>query len=281
MNKRVVFGLPLNPAPLLDQLTGHSFCVSYAHRARLGKQLDQAIELVGEDGILLVDNGAFTAWQQGTTMDWDYWEGYARWADGILRRCPQAVAVVPDVIGGTVEQNHELLTDFLCCGLIDTDRCMPVWHMHESLDWLRDLADSWAYVAIGSSGQFAKVGTPKWHKRMRLAFRAIDRATIRHGMRRPWIHLMRAQSEMHLYPVDSCDSCNVAVNHGRFRKRSPEPGHVERMATPILDRVDASCDGFERQWVQPPADSVAECRYWDERIAELFTEGSVAYANAG
>ncbi len=248
MNKRVVFGLPLNPAPLLDQLRGESFCVSYYHRNRLGKQLDQAIDLVAGDGILLIDNGAFSAWQNGETLGWDHWERFAEWAAGIMDRCPQAVAVIPDVIGGTEAENWELVNDFV--GMLDGYRCMPVWHMHESMDYLRNLCECWQHIAIGSSGQYAKVGTNKWHKRIRLAMRAINRATMRNSLMRPWIHMMRAQSEMHRYAFDSCDSCNVAVNHGRFRKRSPEPGHVARMAQPILERVAGSCDGSERKWVE-------------------------------
>jgi hypothetical protein len=248
MNKRVVFGLPLNPAPLLEQLRGQSFCLSYYHRNRLGRQLDQAIELVAEDGILLLDNGAFSAWQSGETLGWDHWERFAEWAGGIMARCPQAVAVIPDIIGGTEAENWELMNDFV--GMLDNYRCMPVWHMHESLGYLRHLCEGWQHVAIGSSGQYAKVGTAKWHKRIRTAMRAINRATIRNSLMRPWIHMMRAQSEMHGYDFDSCDSCNVAVNHGRWRKRNPGDGHVARMARPILDRVAESCDGSERKWVE-------------------------------
>ena len=89
--------------PALEALKGASFCVSYATRGKLGKQLEQAIGLVGEDGILLVDNGAFTAWEAGvdTMADESYLEGFAAWANDILERCPQAVAVLPDVIDGT------------------------------------------------------------------------------------------------------------------------------------------------------------------------------------
>lgn len=268
MNKRVVFGLPLNPAHLLEQLRGRSFCVSYYHRDRLGKQLDQAIELVGQDGILLLDNGAFSAWQSGQSLTWDHWERFAAWAADIQARCPQAVAVVPDVIGGTEQENWELMNDFQCCGIVDTDRCMPVWHMHESLDYLRNMTD-WGYLAIGSSGQYAQVGTAKWHKRIRVAMRTLNRETMRRGMRRPWVHMMRAQSEMHAYDFDSCDSCNVAVNHNRWRKRHPCDNHVASMAQSILDRVAASCDGGERRWIDPPATMVAECEHWDQKLREL------------
>lgn len=255
MKKRVVFGLPLNPANLLDQLRGQSFCVSYYHRDRLGGQLQQAIDLVADDGILLIDNGAFSAWRNGESLDWDHWARYAEWARSILAWCPQAVAVVPDVIGGTEQQNWELLNEFV--GLVDPDRCMPVWHMHESLDYLRHIASTGPYVAIGSSGQYAKVGTAKWHKRISVALRALDRCTVRRGMLRPWVHMMRAQSEMHRYAFDSCDSCNVAVNHNRWRKRHPGDGHVLRMASPIIRRAEASCDGRERAGIDAPAIAAA------------------------
>ena len=65
MEKTSIYGLPLNPMPALEQLRGASFCVSYATRNKLGRQLDQAIDLVGEQGILLVDNGAYSAWPAG------------------------------------------------------------------------------------------------------------------------------------------------------------------------------------------------------------------------
>lgn len=252
MNKRVVFGLPLNPAPLLEQLRGNSFCVSYAHRARLGKQLDQAIDLVAEDGILLLDNGAFTAWQSGVPLTWDHWQGFFEWSASVQDRCPQAVAVLPDIIGGNVAENWQLAMEYCCSGGVNWDRVMPVWHMHEPLDYLRHMCEGFQFVAIGSSGRYAKVGTASWHKRMRLAIRAMQRGCDRNGLRRPWVHLMRAQSMMHLYPVDSCDSCNVAVNHNRWAKRNPGPDHVRRMAEPLLRRVADSCDGSERRWVELP-----------------------------
>ena len=282
MNKRVVFGLPLNPAPLLEQLRGRSFCVSYSHKRRLGAQLHQAIELVGEDGILLVDNGAFTAWRAGKKLDWCHWDGFAAWAKDILDICPQAVMVVPDVIGGTVEENWQLAMEFCCSGGIPWDRCMTVWHMHESLDYLRHMTEM-QYIAIGSSGQYAKVGTAAWHKRMRQAFRALDRATTRNGLLRPWVHLMRAQQWMHAYPVDSCDSCNIAVNHNVWARRNPGPNRIGRMAEPILSRVAGSCTGIERRWIDPPAvaASVSDTLRETVRHANGCVEVLTAEAAAG
>ena len=241
MNKLTVYGLPLNPTPLLEQLKGASFCVSYATRGKLGKQLEQAIDLVGEDGVLLVDNGAFSAWRSGvnTMTDEDYLEGFADWAADILDRCPQAVAVIPDKIDGTEQENAQLVAETMTM-FDDPDRCMPVWHMHESISYFLHLAEGFGFVGIGSSGEFAQVGTPAWHARMTEVFAALDAWELagEGAYVRPRIHLMRAQSMAHLYPVDSSDSVNVSMNHGRYRGEGE--GHVARFAKRVNDKIQAS-----------------------------------------
>src|SRR5262245_957101 len=111
VEKITVYGLPINPRHLLAQLAGASFCVSYWTRDKLGPQLDQAIELVGDrtDSILLVDNGAFSAHKAGIeTTSETYLAGFCEWANRITERCPSAIVVLPDIIGGTHEANWEL-----------------------------------------------------------------------------------------------------------------------------------------------------------------------------
>lgn len=131
MKKLTVYGLPLAPRSAFDQLAGGSFCVSFATRKDLGRQLEDAIRLVGQDQILLVDNGAFSYHKAGgDTRSEAYLDAFEEWAGDILERCPQAVAVIPDVIGGTEAENAELAAQ---CQL-DPDRCMAVWHLHERLD---------------------------------------------------------------------------------------------------------------------------------------------------
>jgi hypothetical protein len=272
VKKRTVFGLPLNPAHLLDQLEGASFCVSYYHRSKLGRQLIQAIDLVGDDQLLMVDNGAFSAWRNGKPLDEQHWDAFARWGIRILDACPQAVMVIPDVIGGSVEENHQLACEFtaglsLLYGRADlVDRCMMVWHMHEPIDHLLGMVEGgYQYIAIGSSGEYAKVGTPAWHARIREAFAALDGLCCEgSGYRRPWMHLMRGQSMFHLYPFDSCDSCNVAVNHNTWKRSNPGENHVARMAGGIKRRADGSCNGLER--VESPA-ALAELvsGWWSKR----------------
>lgn len=247
MKETVIFGTPITPEHLLDQLAGSSFCVSYAYRERLNGQLDRIIDLVGEDGLLLVDNGAFTAWTRGRELDP---EGFETWAADILARCPQAVAVIPDVIGGTVEENMALVHE---CEL-PMERVMPVWHMHEPLDYLVHLVESgFFFIAIGSSGEYAKTGTPAWHARVREAFTAIDELCAGGAYSRPHIHMMRAQAFGHLYDFDSTDSSNVAVNHHRYKHQGP--GHLGRFADRIRSRILATCDMVTR--VDTPAEIAA------------------------
>jgi hypothetical protein len=239
MEKTTVYGLPLNPTHLLNQLKGASFCISYATRAKLGKQLDQAIELVGENGVLLVDNGAFSHFMSGGSMTEDYIESYEAWANEILERCPQAIAVIPDIIGGTVEQNAELINTTM----LDTDRAMPIWHMDEPISYLRHLLDGgFNYIGFGSSGKYAKtVGSAEWHARVKEAMDAIDAWEIEGNECRPRIHMMRAQAFAHLYAFDSSDSTNVAVNHNRWAKtHKVADNHVAQLAARVDAKIQAS-----------------------------------------
>jgi hypothetical protein len=283
MKKRVVFGLPITPIRLIEQLAGQSFCVSFGTRSRLGRQLDDAIRLVDKDGILLVDNGAYSAWRSGAIKsnglfddDFSYWDKFAYWAADLLKRCPQAVVVLPDVIDGDEASNDALMDEFtaqanLGLGLkIPMERTMPVWHLHESLDRLkRMVASGYSYLAFGSSGQYAKCGTPEWHDRIKAAFAAIDEECSDGGEvnRRPWIHMMRAQSFADQYDFDSSDSCNVAVNHC-YRKKDGE-GHVQRMAERIANRIHASCTMQERGIDRPGDMGQFDVDLFWEQVREL------------
>jgi len=276
MKKRTVFGLPLNPVRHLAEIDGASFCVSFATRDKLGGQLDDAIAAVGTDEILLVDNGAFSAWRSGQPLDV---EGFARWAADILARCPQAVAVVPDVIDGTAEDNDAMLVDFpgVCWELgidVPMDRTMAVWHMHEPLHRLTGIIEGgYMYIAIGSSGEYAQPGTDSWHNRIAEAFAAIDQlvAESNGAYRRPWLHMMRAQAEAHRYDFDSADSCNLAVNHGRYRAEGP--GHVARLAARITGKIAESCDGIERPTIDPPAEATMADAAFREYMAAEYGRG--------
>jgi len=259
MIKTSIYGLPLNPRHLLEELAGASFCISYATRDRLGSQLNDAIRLVGEDGILLVDNGAFSMHKQGVSArDEAYQDAYEAWAQDILDRCPQAIAVIPDVIGGTEAENYQLVTHTL----LDYDRAMPIWHMHESIDYLLHLCEGFGYIGIGSSGQYWQTGSPTWRARIIEMFAAIDawEAESEGAYIRPRIHMMRAQSQAHLYDFDSSDSTNVAVNHGRYRAEGV--GHVARLAERASAKIRASSGPEAEHQTKRPLLAHVEIALW-------------------
>jgi hypothetical protein len=255
MKKQAIYGLPLNPMPLLNELRGASFCVSYATREKLGKQLDQAIDLVGTDGILLVDNGAFSHWQSGGSMTEEYIEAYEKWAADILERCPQAIAVIPDVIGGSVAQNAELVETTM----LDLDRAMPIWHMHEPISYLINLCERFGYIGFGSTVDAP--GSDKWRARIQEAFDAIAAWEQNTGEVRPRIHMMRAQSFAHLYNFDSSDSTNVAVNHNRQLKKSGE--NIAAFAGRVNNKIQAGCDNVDakHQELRPLLDHIEESNF--------------------
>lgn len=277
MIKTAIYGLPLNPAPLLQELAGASFCVSYATRDRLGKQLDDAIRLVGQDGILLVDNGAFSMHKQGvSTRDEAYLEAYERWAQDILDRCPQAIAVIPDVIGGTVQENWDLV----CTTNLDLERAMPIWHMHEPIDYLLHMCADFGYVGIGSSGEYWQVGTTAWNARIAEAFEAIDRweRESNGAYVRPRIHMMRAQSQAHRFAFDSSDSCNVAMNHGRYRGEGA--GYVGRFAERVASKIKASSGAEADHQVKRPLLGHLETAAWRARLVDDWYDQEEAIAIA-
>lgn len=132
-------GTPITPNHTLLTLAGCHFCVSFERP----DQIRQAHEL-GQT--VMLDNGAFSAWNRGAATDWG---GYYAWCDEWLDY-PATWAVIPDVIDGTCEANDALVAQWP-----HEQRGAPVWHMHEPINRLLALSDSWSRVCIGSSGEYA------------------------------------------------------------------------------------------------------------------------------
>lgn len=275
MQKMTVYGLPLTPRKLIEQLAGASFCVSYA--TCRGAQVEDAIRFVGKDQILLVDNGAYTHWKRcrkaggSGEMTEAYIDGFEEWAQDILDRCPQAVAVLPDIIGGTPDENYRLM----CETMLDTDRCMAIWHLDEPIPYLIDLCERFGWIGFGSAGAYKTPGKPEWHARIKEALAAIDAWDARQkadneGLVRPRLHLMRAQAFFHLYPFDSCDSCNIALNHCYYKHEGE--GHVARMAKRIDGKVQGSAGpAAEHQIKRPLLEHVEQTRWEIEHRIEVAT----------
>jgi hypothetical protein len=193
-------GTPITPRTELYELAGKNFCVSFADP----RDVD-VCHRIGQS--VMLDNGAFTNWKQGTATDWDAW---AEWAEPWLAY-KTTWAILPDSITGD-EHENDLLMSRYAWELSGFGRLMPVWHLHESLERLSRITDSFGWVAFGSSGQYATIGTDAWERRVTKAF---DTLVNEFGIV-PWVHMLRgmAMSEWH-FPFASVDSTDIARNHNR------------------------------------------------------------------
>jgi hypothetical protein len=189
-------GTPITPRSVLSELTGRCFCVSY--------ERPDDVEWCHKWGqSVMLDNGAFSAWTKNKSVEWS---GFYAWADRWLE-FRTSWAVIPDVICGDEAQNDALVTQWP-----HGQRGAPVWHMHEPIDRLKRLCDEWERVCIGSSAQYAVVGTEQWHVRMCEAMNAICKT----GRVPAWLHMLRGMAAARWgYPFASVDSTDIARNHNR------------------------------------------------------------------
>lgn len=178
----------------------------------------------------VLDNGAFTVWKQGGQLDVD---GYKQWVLEWCRHPGFDWALIPDVIDGDERENDALVKSWP-----KALPGVPVWHMHESIARLQWLARQFRVVALGSSGQFASVGTQEWWQRMVTAMKAVCDSNGRpmcklHGLR------MLDPDVFTKLPLSSADSTNAAVNSGslsRFGMYLP-PTAAQRAAV-IAERIE-------------------------------------------
>ena len=187
-------GTPISPKSELYKLEGRNFCISFYRKDSIKHCLK-----IGQS--LMLDNGAFSAWRKGVEIDWNK---YYKWIEPLI--CPHIWAVIPDKIDGTEYENDELIK---ACPF---DKNMAVvWHMHENWDRLFRLIENHDKVCIGSSGDYATVGTKRWHERITEMF---DLITDRNGKIPVWLHMMRGLKMCKSnYPFTSVDSTDIARNH--------------------------------------------------------------------
>lgn len=218
-------GTPITPIDaMIKTLKGRHAMVSFAH-------LDQ-VELVSEIcHSFVLDNGAFSLWKAGKPTDWPmYHEWVNKW------RCHPGFdwALIPDVIDGNERDNDRLIGEW------PFKQGVPVWHLHEPLDRLERLAIIYERVALGSSAEFAQIGTEKWWSRMT---QALERICVEgrpicklHGLR------MLDPRVCARIPFASADSTNVARNIGidsRW-KGTYSPSSKAGRGIVIADRIEAA-----------------------------------------
>jgi hypothetical protein len=197
-------GLPITPATAALRAVngGHAF-VSFRHPDQLTIALDAAQTFA-------VDNGAFSAWRSGAPVT--DWRLYYEWIAELHRYPNFDFAVIPDVIDGDEEANDALLDEWPW-RTVAKHVGAPVWHLHESLERLQRLALAWPRICLGSSGEYAQIGTPRWWCRMAEAMNVIcDKSGLPvcklHGLR------MLNPEVFTRFPFASADSTNIGQNIG-------------------------------------------------------------------
>ena len=221
-------GLPITPATAAVKAVeaGHAF-VSYAHPDQLGIIAEVCQSFA-------IDNGAFSAWRSGNPIT--DWSGFYDWAANckLIPSCD--FAVIPDVIDGSESDNDALLAEWPLPKWFGA----PVWHMHESFYRLERMASDYPRICLGSSGDYAAIGTQQWWQRISQAMRVIcndeGQPLVKlHGLR------MLNPAIFTKFPFSSADSTNIGRNIGidKSWKGNYMPPTKEARAMVMRSRIEA------------------------------------------
>jgi len=194
------YGTPLSPTSVFDEaLRGRNVLIPYPRP----DNLKRAIEICDK---VIIDNGAFSIWRKGGTVDWDK---FYSWLQPFKHNIE--FFFIPDVIDGTEEQNDALIADYFLRG---ETKGVPIWHVNESLERLYRLVDYFDYIAIGSAGEYSQLGTPMWYNKMDKAMRVL---CFSDGTPKVKIHMLRCLNAKIFtkFPFHSGDSTSLAQNHKR------------------------------------------------------------------
>jgi hypothetical protein len=212
----------------VELLRGRHALISYAHTDQLNVVLDQCQSFI-------LDNGAFSEWRKtGEKIDF---YAYHKWVHEFYQHPGFDWCLIPDVIGGDEQENIDLVTLWLRKGA--RAKGVPVYHMHESLEWLEWLVDNFEWVAIGSSGQWPNPGRGDWWNRINDVMRV---CCDNEGRPKTKLHGLRMlDPEIFKYlPLSGADSTNAARNNNQLKRFGmyPPPTAGQRAAT-IADRVES------------------------------------------
>ncbi|UBB18318.1 hypothetical protein [Comamonas odontotermitis] len=233
-------GLPITPETAAAQVlqAGHGF-VSFAEPRNLGLVASVCQSFA-------VDNGAFSAWKSGQPVS--DWSGFYAWAGDALLIPSCDFAVIPDVIDGDEAANDALLAEWPLPRWFGA----PVWHMHEGLDRLERLAADWHRICIGSSGEYAVVGTAEWWRRISEAMAVVCDDQGRPGVRLHGLRMLNPAVFSRL-PFASADSTNIGRNIGidQAWRGTYTPPTKEARAAVMRARIEAH--NAPATWESAPA----------------------------
>lgn len=238
----------------------HAF-VSYAHPQQIGL----ASEICQS---FAVDNGAFTSWKQGVTPDWP---GYYGWVDKWRNHPGFDFAVVPDVIGGSCEENDELASQWP----FGHWQSLVVWHINEPIERLVQLCKNWSRVAIGSSGDFDVKFPSRYVIRCKTALAAV----CSNGLPISKIHGLRCLNPKIFtnLPFSTADSTNCAINIGRdvnWKNGNYQPKSKDMRAAIMVERIEHENSASSLDWYSWETLTLMRNMVWDghpiESVATAF-----------
>lgn len=235
-------GGPITPDIVAsDVWTARHALVSYAHphQVELAAQVSQSF---------CFDNGAFSLYKSGKVPDW---KGYSEFVHQWRHHPGFDFCLIPDSIEGSEQDNANLIAQWLCEFHHLTQYSVPVWHLHESLERLQWYVATYPRVAIGSSGQYARVGSEAWWDRMQEAMGVLCN---KDGWPKTKIHGLRMLNPKIFtkFPFSSVDSTNVAMNIGidkRWASGAYPPPSKRARAAVLVSRIEAfnSCSRWNVQ----------------------------------
>lgn len=181
-----------------------------------------------------LDNGAFSFWTKKRVVDWeDYYAFVQEW-----KNHPRfAFAVIPDVIGGTSEENDALIEEWPHGKFVGA----PVYHFNEPEERFIRLCHEFPRVCIGSMGEYdAKRPKACAAKLKDMIRHVVDKngypIAKLHGLR-----MLDKRLFMEV-PLSSADSTNVARNIGidkSWNKSAYAPASKETRAAVLVERIES------------------------------------------
>ncbi len=178
-----------------------------------------------------IDNGAFSIWNKGGEIDVDkYYDFLRMWH----LHPAYDFCLIPDVIDGNEEDNKNMLKEFPS----DIRRGVPVWHLHESIEYLEYMVDNYDMIALGSSGDYSCPNTSKWWERINEAFIVICDELGRPKVRVHGLRMLNPDvfTKLPFYSTDSTNAVRNASSIDRFGSYKP-PSYWQR-ADVIARRIE-------------------------------------------
>lgn len=183
-----------------------------------------------------LDNGAFSLKdKEGKShRNWnDYYEFVARW----MNHPRFAFAVIPDVIGGSSEENDALIAEWPHGKVVGA----PVYHFNEPDERFIRLCNEFPRVCIGSMGEYDAKRPRSCRAKLRDLIKHVVDANgypiaKLHGLR-----MLNADIFRHI-PLSSADSTNVARNIGidkAWIKSAYAPASKETRAAVLVERIES------------------------------------------